>query len=166
MINVILFLWQVCTVLWRRRRAFEICDCVRRRFSVLIAETEEELQKTCHTWKRSLQVKEMKVNLVKTKIIVSKIGHISTNPSSKKDKCGICGRKTMTKAELYKSCEKWIHGRCAKNKRATNRLGIDLRSRKCKGNHKNVVDKEEKLHEDVETMTGFTYLGNRINSQG
>ena len=59
-----------------------------------------------------------------------------------------------------------MHGRCAKNKRVIFGLVIDPKSRKCKRSHKNIVDKEEKLHEDVETMTGFTYLGDRIISRG
>ena len=40
------------------------------------------------------------MNLVKTKVMVSKIGQITVKPSSKKDLCGICGRKTMANAVL------------------------------------------------------------------
>ena len=35
---------------------------------------------------------------------------------------------------------------------------------KCKGCHDNVEDQEEKLHDDVETVTHFSYLGDGINS--
>ena len=41
-------------------------------------------------------------------------------------------------------------------------LEIDFRCRKCNGCHKNHVDQEEKLHEDVETVTDFSHLGDRI----
>ena len=47
----------------------------------------------------------------------------------------------------------------------TNRLAIDLKCRKCKGYHKN-EDQKEKLHDEVETVTEFSYLGDRINSGG
>ena len=50
------------------------------------------------------------MNLVKTKVMVSKIGQMSIEPSSKEDSCGICGRKIMTNSVLYKPCGKWIHG--------------------------------------------------------
>ena len=60
--------------------------------------------------------------LTKTKVMVSKIGQVIVRPSSKKDPCGICGRKTMLDAVLCESCANWIHGRCAKNKKVTNRL--------------------------------------------
>ena len=43
------------------------------------------------------------MNLVKTKVMVSKIGQITVKPSSKKDLCSICGRKTMANAVLCKT---------------------------------------------------------------
>ena len=57
----------------------------------------------------------------------------------------------MVNVVLSKSCGNWIHGRCAKIKRVTNRLAIDLKCRK--SHHKNVEDQKEKLRDDVETMT-------------
>ena len=44
---------------------------------------------------------------------------------------------------LCKSCGNWIHGRCAKTKRVTNRLAIDVKRMKCKGHHENVEDQKE-----------------------
>ena len=93
------------------------------------------------------------MNLVKTKVMVSKIGQVTVKPSSKKDPCGICGRKTMLNVVLCKSYGNWIHGRCAKIKMVINRLAIHLKCMKCKGFHKNVEDQNEKLHDDVETVT-------------
>ena len=55
----------------------------------------------------------------------------------------------MLNAVLCKSCGNRIHGRCAKNKRVTNRLAIDF---KCNGYNQN-VDQKEKLYDDVETVT-------------
>ena len=71
----------------------------------------------------------------------------------------------MVSAVLCKSCGNWIHGRCVRIKRLTNRHAIDIKCRKCEGCHKN-GDQEEKLHEDVETVTDFSYLDNRLNSGG
>ena len=51
----------------------------------------------------------------------------------------------MYNAVLCKSCEDWIHGRCAKIKRVTNSLSIDLRCRKCIGYHENVENQKEKI---------------------
>ena len=84
------------------------------------------------------------MNLVTTRVMVSKIGQITIRPSSKKEPCGICDRKTMANAVLCKSCRNWIHGRCAKIKRMTNTLAIDFECRKCDECHKNVEDQEKK----------------------
>ena len=104
---------------------------------VLIVESMEKLQEKISTLKSEIESKGLKVNLVKTKVMVSKIGQISIKPSSMKDPCGICGRKTMANAVLCKSCGNWIHGRCAKIERVTGTLATDLRCMKCNGCHKN-----------------------------
>ena len=99
-----------------------------------------------------------------TKVMVGEIEQVTVKPSSKKDSCGVCGRKTMLNAVLCKSCGNWLHGRCAMIKWVTNRLAMDFECRKCKVYHKNVEDQKEKLHDDVKTVTEFSYLGDRINS--
>ena len=78
-----------------------------------------ELPIKFYSLKSALESKGLKVSLVKTKVMVSKIGQINIKPSSKKDPCGFGGRKTMINAALCKSCGNWKHGRCAKFKRAT-----------------------------------------------
>ena len=85
------------------------------------------------------------MNLVKTKVMVSKIWQVTVIPYSKKDPCGICGRKTMVDAVLCKFCGNLIHGRYAKIKIVANRLTIDFKYRKCKWYHKNMEDQKEKL---------------------
>ena len=76
------------------------------------------------------------MNMVKTKVMVSKIGKVTVKPSSKKDPCGVCGRKTMVNAVLHKYCGNLIHGGCAKIERKSNRLVIDIIYRTFKGYHK------------------------------
>ena len=49
--------------------------------------------------------------------------------------------------------------------RVINTLAIDFRCRNFNGFHKN-VDQEENLNEDVETVTYFSYLGERNYSGG
>ena len=106
------------------------------------------------------------MNLMKTKIMESKIGQATVKLSSKKDPCGICGRKIMLNTVLCKSCGNWVYRRCAKIKKVTNRLSIDFKCMKSKGYPKNVEDQKEKLQDNVETITKFSYLGDRINSGG
>ena len=109
----------------------------------LIADTMAELHKKFHTWKCALWSEHQKVNLVTTKVMMSKIGQINIKPSCTKDTCSICGRKAMANAVLCISCGNWIHGRNAKIKILIDGLAIDFKCRKCKGCHKNVEDQEE-----------------------
>ena len=87
---------------------------------VLIAESMAELQEKIYGWKSARKSKGLKVNLMKTKVMVSKIGQVTVKPCSKKDPCGIFGRKTMLNVVLCKSCGNWIHGRNAKIKKVDN----------------------------------------------
>ena len=80
---------------------------------------------------------------MKTKVMLSKIGQITMKPSSNKDPYEICGRKTIENAVLCKSCGNLVLGICAKIKRVSNR---------------HAVDQEEKLHDDVKTVTDFSYF--------
>ena len=58
---------------------------------VLIAETMTEWQEKFYGWKSVLESKGLKVNLMKTNVMVSKIGQVTVKTSSMKDPCGICG---------------------------------------------------------------------------
>ena len=50
-----------------------------------------ELQEKFYGLKSALDSKGLKVNLMKTKVMVSKIGQVTVKSSSKKDPCNICG---------------------------------------------------------------------------
>ena len=100
---------------------------------VLIAEIMAELYENYYDRKIALEGKGLKVNLTKTKVMVSRIRQVTVKPFSKKDPCVSRGRKTILNAVLCKSCGNWIHGRCAKKKMVINRHTIDLKCRKWKG---------------------------------
>ena len=53
-----------------------------------------------NTYIGALLSKGLKVNLLKTRITVSKIGQINIRTSSEKDPCGICGRRKMANVVL------------------------------------------------------------------
>ena len=124
-----------------------------------------ELQIILWLEKCFLESNFLEVNLVKTKVMVCKIRQINVKLFSMKDLCGISGRKTMANAVLYKSYWNWIYGWCTKIKMVTNCFAIDFWCMNCNGCHENVEDEEEKLH-DVETVTHFSYLGDRTDSGG
>ena len=67
---------------------------------------------------------------------------------------------------LCMKCKKWIHGRCAKEKRVTLRLGRDFVCGRCNKQADGFMDSVEELCEEVETVRGFCYLGDRVNAGG
>ena len=67
---------------------------------------------------------------------------------------------------LCTKCGNWIHGRCAKTKRATDKLAMHFICSKCKGIMEGMVDSIEKLCDEVETVNEFCYLGDRLNASG
>ena len=91
---------------------------------VLTSETMEGLGEKVWQWKEALDSKGLKVNLGRTKLVVS--GAEAEVTVSKIDPCGICGKRVMANSVLCVKCRKWIHGRCAKVKRVTLRLGRDF----------------------------------------
>ena len=74
---------------------------------VLMSETMEGLRKKFWKCKVALESKGLKVNLEKTKVVVSGAeGEVSV---SKVDPCGVCGKRVMANSVLCVKCRKWIH---------------------------------------------------------
>ena len=63
-------------------------------------------------------------------------------------------------------CRKWIHERYTKVKKVTPRLGRDVVCGRCKKQVNGLVEPVEELCEEVETVRGFCYLGDRVNASG
>ena len=72
----------------------------------------------------------------------------------------------MANSVLCTTCENWVHGRCAKIKRVTAELAMHFVCSKCQAIMEEIVDSIEKLCDEVETVNGFCYLGDRLNSSG
>ena len=74
--------------------------------------------------------KGLKVNTRKTKVMVSRSeGELL---KGKIDPCGVCERKVMAKSVLCTKRGNWVHGKCAKIKRATARLATHFVARDVK----------------------------------
>ena len=76
---------------------------------VLTNETMEGLREKFSKWKEAFESKGLKVNLRKTKVVVS--GAEGEGTVSKEDPCGICGKRVMANSVMCVKCRKWIHGR-------------------------------------------------------
>jgi len=96
---------------------------------VLISENIHDLKEKFYKWKEAFETKGLKVNLRKTKVMMSGIeGKIT---KSKIDPCGVCGKRVMSNSVLCKKCNSWIHERCAKVNRVTINLASNFECSRC-----------------------------------
>ena len=72
----------------------------------------------------------------------------------------------MANSVLCTKCGNWVHGRCAKIKRVISRLAMRFVCLRCKGIMEGMINLIEQLCDEVETVNGFCYLGDRLNASG
>ena len=77
---------------------------------VLMGETMKELRENFDEWREAFENKGMRVNLGKTKLMVS--GMEGETLDSKIDPCGICGTRVMSNSVLCTACGKCVHTKC------------------------------------------------------
>ena len=132
---------------------------------VLMGETMVELRENFDKWREAFKSKGMRVNLGKTKLMVSGIEEEAFD--SKIDPCGVCGTRVMSNSVLCTACGKWVHARCTNKKKVAVYLNINFVCKKCRSMVKNFKGPaDEKLSDGVETISKFTYLGDRLNATG
>ena len=64
----------------------------------------------------------LKVNLKKARVMVSCCITKDGLSKRKVDPCGVCSLRVKTDSFLCAQCGKWIHGRCAREKRVTTKF--------------------------------------------
>ena len=132
---------------------------------VLMGEAMEELRENFDEWREAFESKGMRVNLGKTKLMVS--GMEEEAFDSKIDPCGVCGTQVMSNSVLCTACGKWVHARCTDRKKVAVYVNKNFICKKCRSVVKNFKEPaDEKLCDGVETVSKFTYLGDRLNATG
>ena len=131
---------------------------------VIMSEDIEDLKERFWNWKDALESKGLNVGSRKTKVMVS--GPEGELFKSKIHPCEVCGRRVMANSVLCTKCGNWVHGKCAIIKRATTMLAMHFVCLKCEGIMERTVNSIEKMCNDVETVNGFCYLGDRLNASG
>ena len=132
---------------------------------VLMGETMKELRENFEEWREAFESKGMRVNLGMTKLMVSGMEKEAFN--SKIDPCGVCKTRAMSNSVLCTACGKWVHARCTDKKKVAVYVNKNFVCKKCKSVVKNFKGPaDEKLCDGVETVSKFTYLGDRLNATG
>ena len=131
---------------------------------VLMSENLEDLRERFQRWRGELESKGKKVNIRKTKMMVS--GAEGKIVRSKVDSCGICGKRVTSNAMLCTVCKKWVHARCAQTKKVSSSFAQQFICRRCKDIGDGKEEPVEMLCDEVETVKGFCYLRDRLNASG
>ena len=109
---------------------------------VLMGETMEELRENFNEWREVFESKGIKVNLGKTKLMVS--GMEEEAFDSKIDPCGVCGTRVMSNSVLCRACGKWVHARCTENKKVAVYGNKNFVCKKCRSVLNNFRDQQMK----------------------
>ena len=104
--------------------------------------------------------KRLKVNLKKTKVMVS-----GSKGEVLKSKVDPCGKRVMANLVM---CGKWVVGRCTKIKRMTSTLAKGFVCELCVYKTEGIVEPGEEIpfFDQVNFVKSFCYFGDRLNASG
>ena len=126
----------------------------------------ENLKEKFLKWRKAFESKGLKVNLKKTKVMVS--GSKGEVLKSKVDPCAKCGKRVMANSVMCTKCGKWVHGRCAKMKRVTSTLEKGFVCELHVDTKEGIVEPGEELlfFDQVDFVKSFCHLGDGLNAGG
>ena len=78
----------------------------------MIAETVDNLIKRLNEWKDNVENRGMRVNMNKTKVMISGEWQKVTQKAVRWP-CGVCGRGIGNNSIQCTSCQKWVHRKCS-----------------------------------------------------
>jgi hypothetical protein len=130
---------------------------------VLMADSMEELQLKFDRWKSVIERKGLKVNMRKTKVMVS--GEGGERVVSTIDPCGVCDKRVKANSVLCMECKKWVHKRCSGVKGALKEVEGTFKCKRCVSGMIN-REAEMSLNDGIERVESYVYLGNKLNAGG
>ena len=134
---------------------------------VITGVSKEEVERQFHLWRTALERRGLKINIDKTKILVSGKEGLTPLPSGKYP-CGVCARGVGANSVLCTECGKWVHKRCSG-------LTNVLRARNyvcpaCDQHDGGVELEQEHISlgpgSEIEEVETFTYLGDIVDRDG
>ena len=135
---------------------------------VIVAESLEELTERLKLWKDNMESKGLRVNMPKTKCLVSD-GSTKSTRETGKHPCSICHRGVGRNSVFCVGCKHWVHKKCSKIKGRL-RESPDFRCGKCLGEFDE--SSQERLEQvlingtPLEVVEMFCYLGDMLSSYG
>jgi len=134
---------------------------------VIAGRSMDELMVRFESWRRGLEAGGLKVNVQKTKVLVSgrDIGKVTETGSFP---CSVCCRGVGSNSIFCNSCRHWVHKRCSGIKGRL-RPDAQFQCKACNGNKSCSVPTEETVSCEGGTLNvvqQFCYLGDTISARG
>jgi hypothetical protein len=130
---------------------------------VLMADSMAELQLKFDRWKSVIERKGLKVNMGKTKVMVS--GEGGERVVSGIDPCGVCDKRVKANSVLCIGCKKWVHKTCSGVKGALKKVEGTFKCKRCVSGAIN-REAETGLNDGIERVESYVFLGNKLNAGG
>ena len=137
--------------------------------TVISAETEEWLKMKLNKWKTEMEAKGLRVNMGKTKIMVSGV-NLQTLKDSGKYPCSVCRKGVGSNSIYCAGCTHCVHKKCS-GVIGSLKSNPDYRCSRCKGTARPIDGRphnEWLLVQDkkLDVVDSFCYLGDTIGAGG
>ena len=133
---------------------------------VLTAESKEGVREMFDVWSRAMEMRGLKVNIGKTKLLVSGKKNEMSAPSGQYP-CAVCNRGVGVNSILCSSCDRWCHKRCTGLRSFA---GITVYTCPvCSGTRQRPVQSDDSIALDrgtIDEVREFCYLGDMLDSEG
>ena len=143
------------------------CEAFYANDLVIIAESLEECVRSLLTWKEAMEKKGLKVNAVKTKIMICGMG-LDLLQSSGEFPYAVCHTGVGSNSIFCNGCKHWVLKKCSGLKRLTK--DADYRCTWCQGTAHPLdgrPQKEVQVGSDkLEVVASFCYLGDMVSPAG
>ena len=133
---------------------------------VLIAEDERTAEEKFRKWKEGMEAKGLRVNLRKTKVMISRTEGGRNQPEGDYP-CAVCRKGVGNSSIQCNGCYQWVHRRCSGIRGALRNDGT-FECAVCKGEQVMEVRQENIVlaGESFECVEDFCYLGDVICAGG
>ena len=134
----------------------------------IVAETLDEVKNRLSLCKQKFAEKGLKVNVAKTKVLISGWG-LNTIKESGNYPCGVCLKGVGVNSIYCSNCKHWIHKPCSKVNGPI-KSNVNFKCQRCQGLAP-AIDKRDMFNvvvdnESIEVGDSFCYLGDMITSGG
>ena len=135
----------------------------------ILSDSLETLKSKLSTWKTTLESYGLRVNVDKTKVLVSDIEHKKIAHNNPKYPCSVCTFGVGTNSILCTMCNLWVHKKCSG---LTTKLSdnSNFKCPKCTGminpTTNGLVEKISIGSDSFEVVSTFKYLGDTIGHCG